>query len=145
MIELSGAAVRLGGRSIFSNVELHVGTGQLVAVFNGALKGREIPSLCAVFSRYDGDPVAEVTTDVEPDVVAALAAATSSVGLQFSQILALGNATGTVIQATDGCAAVYPIGTTAMLVLYCTDSTHVARLHLAVRQMLPRITAVMAA
>ena len=27
-----------------------------VAVFNGALKGREIPSTCAVFSRYSGDP-----------------------------------------------------------------------------------------
>jgi hypothetical protein len=27
-----------------------------VAVFNGALKGREIPSVCAIFSRYSGDP-----------------------------------------------------------------------------------------
>ena len=40
MIELSGAAVRLGGKSVFSDVELRVGPGQLVAVLgpNGAGK-----------------------------------------------------------------------------------------------------------
>jgi zinc/manganese transport system ATP-binding protein len=40
MIELSGASVRLGGRLVFSDVELHVGAGQLVAVLgpNGAGK-----------------------------------------------------------------------------------------------------------
>jgi zinc/manganese transport system ATP-binding protein len=40
MIELTGAAVRLGGKRIFSDVELHVGEGQLVAVLgpNGAGK-----------------------------------------------------------------------------------------------------------
>jgi zinc/manganese transport system ATP-binding protein len=40
MIELTGATVRLGGKRIFSDVELHVGTGQLVAVLgpNGAGK-----------------------------------------------------------------------------------------------------------
>jgi hypothetical protein len=30
--------------------------GYDVAVFNGVLKGREIPSVCAVYSRYSGDP-----------------------------------------------------------------------------------------
>ena len=40
MIELSGAAVRLGGRGIFSDVELRVDPGQFVAVLgpNGAGK-----------------------------------------------------------------------------------------------------------
>jgi zinc/manganese transport system ATP-binding protein len=40
MIELSGAAVRLGAKRVFSDVELHVGAGQLVAVLgpNGAGK-----------------------------------------------------------------------------------------------------------
>jgi zinc/manganese transport system ATP-binding protein len=40
MIELSGAAVRLGGRRIFSDVNLSIGPGQLVAVLgpNGAGK-----------------------------------------------------------------------------------------------------------
>jgi zinc/manganese transport system ATP-binding protein len=40
MIELDGATVRLGGKPIFHDVELHVGTGQLVAVLgpNGAGK-----------------------------------------------------------------------------------------------------------
>src|SRR5438045_6109902 len=40
MIELSGATVRLGGRRVFSAVELSIGPGQLVAVLgpNGAGK-----------------------------------------------------------------------------------------------------------
>ncbi len=40
MIELAGATVRLGGKRIVSDVELHVGAGQLVAVLgpNGAGK-----------------------------------------------------------------------------------------------------------
>ena len=97
----------------------------------------------ALVASIDGLLVAEVTTGVEVDVVAALASATSSVGHQFANVLGLGPATGTVIQAANGCAAVYPIGETAMLVLYCVDSTHVARLHLAVRQAMPRISAAM--
>ena len=38
MIELTGATVRLGGKRVFSDVSLHVGTGQFVAVLgpNGA-------------------------------------------------------------------------------------------------------------
>ena len=40
MIELTGATVRLGGKRVFSDVSLHVGTGQFVAVLgpNGAGK-----------------------------------------------------------------------------------------------------------
>jgi zinc/manganese transport system ATP-binding protein len=40
MIELTGATVRLGGKRVFSDVELHVGAGQFVAVLgpNGAGK-----------------------------------------------------------------------------------------------------------
>ena len=97
----------------------------------------------ALVSSVDGLLVAEATTGVEADVVAALSAATSSVGVQFANVLGLGAATGMVIQASKGCAAVYPIGETAMLVLYCVDSMHVARLHLAVRQAMPRITEAM--
>jgi predicted regulator of Ras-like GTPase activity (Roadblock/LC7/MglB family) len=93
----------------------------------------------ALVASIDGLLVAEATTGVEVDVVAALSAATSSVGVQFANVLGLGAATGMVIQASKGCAAVYPVGETAMLVLYCVDSTHVARLHLAVRQAMPRI------
>jgi len=37
-----------------------------VAVFNGALKGREIPSLCAIFSRYSGDPGNQVDYTMGP-------------------------------------------------------------------------------
>jgi hypothetical protein len=37
-----------------------------VAVFNGALKGRAIPSLCAIFSRYSGDPGNQVDYTMGP-------------------------------------------------------------------------------
>jgi predicted regulator of Ras-like GTPase activity (Roadblock/LC7/MglB family) len=98
----------------------------------------------ALVASVDGLVLAEATAGVEPDVVAALAAATCGVGTQFANVLSLGEGTGTVIQATDGCAAVYPMTDTALLVLYCVDSTHVARLHLAVRQAKPKITTALA-
>ena len=82
-------------------------------------------------------------TPVELDVVAALAAATSGVGIQFSRNLNLGEATGTVIQAVNGCAAVHSLGDTAILVLYSTDGSNVARLHLAAREAIPRLVSVL--
>jgi uncharacterized protein len=97
----------------------------------------------ALVASIDGLLVAQAATGVEVDVVAALSAATSSVGVQFANVLGLGNATGMVIQASAGCAAVYPIAGTAMLALYCVDSTHVARLHLAARQAMPKISEAM--
>jgi uncharacterized protein len=107
------------------------------------LLGEVIGISGALVASVDGLLVAEATNGIEVDVVAALSAATSSMGVQFANVLGLGAATGTVIQAANGCAAVYPIADTAMLVLYCSDSTHVARLHLAVRQAMPRISAAM--
>jgi hypothetical protein len=37
-----------------------------VAVFNGVLKGRQIPSICAVISRYSGDPGNQVDYSLGP-------------------------------------------------------------------------------
>jgi predicted regulator of Ras-like GTPase activity (Roadblock/LC7/MglB family) len=93
----------------------------------------------------DGLVIAAAADDVEADTVAALGAATAGVGNQFAATLSLGGASGTVIQGANGCVAVYPIGDLALLVLYGTDGPNVARLHLAVRQAMPRIEAALSA
>jgi predicted regulator of Ras-like GTPase activity (Roadblock/LC7/MglB family) len=84
-----------------------------------------------------------VEASLHAESIAALAAATSGVGSQFAYLMRLGELGGTVVQGTKGCVAVHPVGDNAILVLFGTDGPNVARLHLAVRQALPRIEAAM--
>lgn len=107
-----------------------------------ALMGEVIGVSGAVVATADGLLLASAVDEdeMELDAVAALAAATSGVGIQFSHMLNLGEANGTVIQAANGCAAVHSLGDLAILVLYSTDGANVARLHLAARQAIPRLT-----
>lgn len=80
----------------------------------------------------------------DPDSVSALASACVGVGAQFVQMLGLGDAASTVVQGSSGCAAVQRLRGNAILVVYGTDGPNVARLHLAARQAVPRIEAVLA-
>jgi hypothetical protein len=43
-----------------------------------------------------------------------------------------------VVYGEAGCIAVHPVGDNAIIVIYTTGVPNVARLHLAVRQALPR-------
>jgi predicted regulator of Ras-like GTPase activity (Roadblock/LC7/MglB family) len=98
----------------------------------------------ALVATADGMLVAaEVEASLHAESIAALAAATSGVGSQFAYLMRLGELGGTVVQGTKGCVAVHPVGDNAILVLFGTDGPNVARLHLAVRQALPRIEAAM--
>jgi predicted regulator of Ras-like GTPase activity (Roadblock/LC7/MglB family) len=81
--------------------------------------------------------------DGEAESVAALASATVGLGAKFAHLLLLGSAAGTVVQGSNGCVAVQRVGGNAILVLYGRDGPNVARLHLAVRQAVPRIEAVL--
>jgi predicted regulator of Ras-like GTPase activity (Roadblock/LC7/MglB family) len=95
----------------------------------------------ALIATADGMMIASECEDsLHPESIAALAAATSGVGSQFAYLMRLGELGGTVVQGTKGCVAVHPIGDNAILVLI-GDGPNVARLHLAVRQALPRIEA----
>lgn len=115
--------------------ELQVLMGEVIGV-SGAVVATADGLLLASAVDVDED-------EMELEAVAALAAATSGVGIQFSRILSLGEATGTVIQAGNGCAAVHSLGEAAILVMYSTDGASVARLHLAARQAIPRLIKVL--
>ncbi|OLT16525.1 hypothetical protein BJF78_13975 [Pseudonocardia sp. CNS-139] len=104
-------------------------SGALIATADGLL-------VEAVFEGNAND-------DGEAESIAALASATVGLGARFAQLLLLGPAAGTVVQGTNGSVAVQRVGGTAILVLYGKDGPNVARLHLAVRQAVPRIDAVM--
>ena len=96
----------------------------------------------ALIATADGMLIAAECEDtLHPESIAALAAATSGVGSQFAYLMRLGELGGTVVQGSKGCVAVHPIGDNAILVLFGTDGPNVARLHLAVRQALPRVEA----
>jgi predicted regulator of Ras-like GTPase activity (Roadblock/LC7/MglB family) len=100
----------------------------------------------ALVATTDGMLIAaEVEDSLHPESIAALAAATSGVGSQFAYLMRLGELGGTVVQGTKGCVAVHPLGENAILVLFGTDGPNVARLHLAVRQALPRVEAALMA
>jgi predicted regulator of Ras-like GTPase activity (Roadblock/LC7/MglB family) len=100
----------------------------------------------ALVATTDGMLIAaEVEATLHPESIAALAAATSGVGSQFAYLMRLGELGGTVVQGTKGCVAVHPLGENAILVLFGTDGPNVARLHLAVRQALPRVEAALMA
>jgi predicted regulator of Ras-like GTPase activity (Roadblock/LC7/MglB family) len=100
----------------------------------------------ALVATADGMLVAaEVEDSLHPESIAALAAAASGVGSQFAYLMRLGVLGGTVVQGTKGCVAVHPLDERTILVLFGTDGPNVARLHLAVRQALPRIEAALSA
>jgi hypothetical protein len=100
----------------------------------------------ALIATGDGMLIAaECEDSLHAESIAALAAATSGVGAQFAYLMRLGELGGTVVQGNKGCVAVHPIGENAILVLYGTDGPNVARLHLAVRQALPRVEAALVA
>jgi predicted regulator of Ras-like GTPase activity (Roadblock/LC7/MglB family) len=81
--------------------------------------------------------------DGEPESIAALASAAVGLSVNFAHLLLLGDATGTVVQGSNGNVAVQRVGSNAILVLHGKDGPNVARLHLAVRQATPRIEAVL--
>jgi uncharacterized protein len=98
----------------------------------------------ALFATADGillaaefDPAAPRSTGAHPESVAALAAATSGVAGRFAGLTPIGETTAAIIQGTRGCVAVQPIGPHGVLVLYGSDGSTAARLHLAARQAVP--------
>jgi uncharacterized protein len=98
----------------------------------------------AVISTLDGLVVATAGADtVDTDSLAALAAATSGVGSQFTYLMRLGELAATVVYGSYGSIAVHPIGDNAILLLHAADEPNVARLHLAIRQAVPTLQGIM--
>jgi predicted regulator of Ras-like GTPase activity (Roadblock/LC7/MglB family) len=81
--------------------------------------------------------------DAHLESVAALAAAAAGVAEQFTLLMRLGDLGSTVVYGESGCIAVHPIGDNAIIIIYTTGVPNVARLHLAVRQAVPRFEKIM--
>ncbi|PWI17791.1 dynein regulation protein LC7 [Streptomyces sp. Act143] len=94
----------------------------------------------------DGLLIAADTADsIDPDGLAALAAA--GVGLARRTIGATerGTLRRTVTYGSHGCAAFYAVGDTALVVVLGDEGMDVSRLHLAVQPALDRIEAILTA
>jgi predicted regulator of Ras-like GTPase activity (Roadblock/LC7/MglB family) len=102
-------------------------SGVLVATIEGLLVAGEFVATAAVASY------------AEAETIAAMAASTVGLGQQFSDRLALGSSTGSIVHSSGGCLAVQRVGETGVLVLFGGDGLNVARLNLSVRQALPRV------
>jgi uncharacterized protein len=98
----------------------------------------------ALLSTRDGLLIAaHRPEDAHLESVAALAAAAAGVAEQFTLLMRLGELGSTVVYGEAGCIAVHPIGDGALIIIYSTGVPNVARLHLAVRQALPRFEKIM--
>jgi uncharacterized protein len=93
----------------------------------------------ALIATVDGLLIAAESDEMEVDAVAALAAAAAGVGAQFTQLLGLGAPNGSVMLGSKGSVAVRHVGRGALLVMFGTDGPNLARLHLAMRQVMPRL------
>jgi predicted regulator of Ras-like GTPase activity (Roadblock/LC7/MglB family) len=118
-----------------------VHTDAAIAVELRAL--RDVPDVSgSVLAGVDGLLIATDLHRVEPDTVAAMAAASVGVGRRFVEVLGLGVHRETVIQAESGCLACYAAGSRALLTVVAAPAANVARLHHAARAAAQRIGAV---
>jgi predicted regulator of Ras-like GTPase activity (Roadblock/LC7/MglB family) len=104
---------------------------------------RELPDVAgSVLAAVDGLLIATDLHRIEPDTIAAMAAATVGVGRRFTEAVGLGDHRETVIQAEGGCLASYAAGSSALLTVVAAPTANVARLHLFARAAALRIGAV---
>jgi predicted regulator of Ras-like GTPase activity (Roadblock/LC7/MglB family) len=81
----------------------------------------------------------DLSSGPEPHDLAALAAAAVGVGRQTSRALRHGSFRETTIHGDRGYFAVYTIGEAALLAVVGADGMNVARLHLEVKAIMPRL------
>ncbi|HXV94585.1 MAG TPA: roadblock/LC7 domain-containing protein [Pseudonocardia sp.] len=97
----------------------------------------------ALLATTDGLVLAAECDEQLAEPVAALAAATAGVGAQFTQLVGIGDTGTYLVQGGHGCVAVQRVAENTVLVLYGRSGANVAWLNLAVRQIVPRIEAVL--
>ena len=93
---------------------------------------REVPDVVgSVLAGPDGLLIASDVDRVEPDTVAAMAAATVGLGRRFAETVGLGVHRETVIQADGGCLVSYAAGA-ALLTVVAVPQANLALVHRAV-------------
>ncbi|MFI9648677.1 roadblock/LC7 domain-containing protein [Streptomyces sp. NPDC052040] len=88
---------------------------------------------------------ADTGSDIDPEGLAALAAAALGLARRTTEATARGSLRGTVAHGTQGCAAFYAVGDTALLVVLGDEGVDVEALHRAARPAVDRIGSILAA
>ena len=92
----------------------------------------------------DGLLIAADTADsIDPEGLAALAAAGLGLARRTAQATARGTLRQTVTYGSHGCAAFYAVGDTALMVVLGDEGMDVDRLHLATQPALDRIGSIL--
>ncbi|GIF72316.1 roadblock/LC7 domain-containing protein [Asanoa siamensis] len=100
---------------------------------------REVPDVVgSVLAGPDGLLIASDVDRVEPDTVAAMAAATVGLGRRFAETLGLGVHRETVIQADGGCLVSYAAGA-ALLTVVAMPQANLALVHRSSRMVAHRL------
>ena len=100
---------------------------------------REVPDVVgSVLAGPDGLLIASDVDRVEPDTIAAMAAATVGLGRRFAETVGLGPHRETVIQADGGCLISYAAGT-ALLTVVAMPQANLALVHRAARTVAHRL------
>jgi uncharacterized protein len=101
---------------------------------------RDVPDVAgSVLAGVDGMLIASDLHRVEPDTIAAMAAASTGIARRFVEAVGVGAFRETVIQADGGLLASYTAGAAALLTVVAYRQTNLARLHLAARAAALRI------
>lgn len=113
----------------------------------GEMKGLrdQIPGITdTAVVAVDGLLIAADTEDaIEPNGLAALAAAGLGLARRTAAATGRGSLRRTVAYGNQGCAAVYAVGDTALMVVLGDEGLDVERLHLESQPMLNRIGAIL--
>ncbi|MBT2493275.1 roadblock/LC7 domain-containing protein [Streptomyces sp. ISL-96] len=101
-----------------------------------------VPQLTgALAASVDGLVLAQDTTNVEPEGVAALTAAALGVAVRLSEATGQGAFRELLVRGDDGYVATYAAGSSAVLTLLAGPRINVGRLHLEARRASVRIGA----
>ncbi|WP_217241166.1 roadblock/LC7 domain-containing protein [Streptomyces sp. AC555_RSS877] len=86
---------------------------------------------------------ADTADSIEPEGIAALAAAGLGLARRTAEATGRGALSRTVTYGSHGCAAVYAVGETALMVVVADEGTDVDQLHRATQPALRRIDAIL--
>jgi len=101
---------------------------------------RDVPDVAgSVLAGVDGMLIASDLHRVEPDTIAAMAAASTGIARRFVEAVGVGAFRETVIQADGGLLASYTAGAAALLTVVAHRQINLARLHFAARAAALRI------
>jgi predicted regulator of Ras-like GTPase activity (Roadblock/LC7/MglB family) len=110
-----------------------------------ALRDRVTGVVGLAVASADGLLVAADADGVEPDGLAALAAAELSLGQRMAQVVGVGAFRETAIRCGNGYIVVYAVGEQALLVVLGDSGLNIGRLHLEARAAVDKIAALLPA